>query len=81
MLSALNTSFNRKLKLVDAIGKVLAIKSGVVYFHLKTEDGTIYYRCEENLFNKNFEQTEVSDQKELDEEEWILLRKKCKVYP
>jgi hypothetical protein len=81
MITALNTSFNRKLKLVDANGKILALKSGVVYFHLKTEDGTIYYRCEENLFNKNFEQTAVSDLKELDEEEWILLRKKCKVYP
>jgi hypothetical protein len=81
MLAALNTSFNRKLKLVDANGKILAIKSGVVYFQLKTEEGTTYYRCEENLFHKNFEQTAVSDIKELDEEEWILLRKKCKVYP
>ena len=81
MIISLNTSFNRKLKLLDAIGKILAIKSGVVYFYLKIEDETIYYRCEENLFHKNFEQTEVSEIKELDEEEWILLRKKCKVYP
>jgi len=81
MLYPLNTSHNRKLNLLNQSGKILAIKSGIVYFYFVEEGEKNYFKCEENLFNKNFEKTKESKLTELTEDDWKELKKKCKNYP
>ena len=81
MLTPLNTAFNRKLSLTEQTGNVVAEKNGEVYFYMVVDGNTEYYICEENLFHKNFKQTNNSELKELNEDEWKELKKKCKNYP
>ncbi len=81
MLSPLNTAHNRKLNLLSQSGKLLAQKNGEFYFYMVLDGKLNYFKCEENLFHKNFEQTSSTELKELNEEEWNELKKKCKKYP
>jgi len=81
MLTALNTSHNRKLNLIDTTGKLVAQKNGEVYFYMVVNGIAEYFKCEENLFHKNFEQTTIAALKELNEDESSDLKKKCKKYP
>ena len=81
MLTSLNTSHNRKLDLINAIGKLITQKNGEFYFYMVVNGVTEYFKCEENLFHKNFAQTTIAELKELNEEEWSELKKKCKKYP
>ena len=55
----LNTEWNRKTGILDGAGKLqfLETKDGIAYFTwTEIERGTIYLKCEEHFFLKNFRQ-------------------------
>ena len=80
MITPLNTSHNRKLNLLDANGKMVAIKNGEVYFYLIINGQIQHYKSEENFFNKNFEQKGEMLLQSFNEEDWETLKKKSKRY-
>ena len=53
MLTPHNTSHNRKLQLLEASGKIVAIKNGEVYFYMVVNGAMQYFKSEENFFHKN----------------------------
>lgn len=80
MLTPLNTSHNRKLHLLDASGKIVAIKNGEVYFYMVVKGEMKYFKSEENFFHKNFSHEGQIALKEFSEQEFSELKKKCKMY-
>jgi len=80
MLNPLNTSHNRKLHLLDASGKIVAIKNGEVFFYMVANSEMQYFKSEENFFHKNFTHEGQLVLKELSEQEFLEFKKKCKLY-
>ena len=80
MLNPYNTSHNRKLHLLDTSGKIVAIKNGEVFFYMVANAEMQYFKSEENFFHKNFMHEGEIVLKELSEQEFSELKKKCIKY-
>ena len=54
-IQAKNTDWNRRLSLTEIPGKLLGIKSGMVYFLFEINGEECYFKCDENIFNRQFQ--------------------------
>ncbi len=58
MIQPINNQRNRDLKLVSGQGEIIQIKHGFVYFKLKLDDRTIYFKSDKGNFGLNFKHSE-----------------------
>jgi hypothetical protein len=83
MLIPKNTQYNRRLNLMDCSGRIITIRNGVVYFFIDTVAGGMkYFKCEMELFLKQFE-TEGEDYEVtgMNTDETDAMVKMCNRYP
>jgi len=83
MIHPRNTEWNRKLNLLNTEVSTLLLKSGIIYFQVKSTDESIQlYHCEESVFMRQFDvgsgevESLVMNEAEISE-----LMKKSRRYP
>lgn len=69
MIQPINNQRNRDLKLVSAHGEVIQIKHGFVFFKLRLDDRTVYFKSDRGNFALNFKHSEDLDKEKKGSEE------------
>jgi hypothetical protein len=77
-----NTNWNRKLNLIEKLGKIIAQKNGIVFFYFEiSKEENLYFKCDENIFKKHFNLEKNDDDLVFGADLLELELKKCMKYP